>query len=191
MVRSLSILRYLGRQATLLRNVALRNKYFESRATKRTSSNTGLTHYPNPVKMASTRRKPNSFIGLASDGIPNLVNTFPFQFHLVFWCLFREQGHVGFRVAKYARAVRRVVRQYPSSPIRYLKKRIRKTFQESYLFHTTSFEYYLRKTIEVDVRNRSSVSFSRLGLLLSHCLLFSVYTFTDNYLLLIFSGGKT
>lgn len=98
---------------------------------------------------------------------------------------------MGFRVAKYARAVRRVVRQYPSSPIRYLKKRIRKTFQESYLFHTTSFEYYLRKTIAADVRNRSSVSFSRLGLLLSHCLLFSVYTFTDNYLLLIFSGGKT
>lgn len=99
---------------------------------------------------------------------------------------------MGFRVAKYARAVRRVVRQYPSSPIRYLKKkRIRKTFQESYLFHTTLFEYYMRKTIAVDVRNRSSVSSSRLGLLLSHCLLFSVYTITDNYLLLIFSGGKT
>ena len=35
--------------------------------------------------------------------------------------------HVGFRVARYARAVTRVVRQYPSSPIRYLeikKKRI-------------------------------------------------------------------
>ena len=34
--------------------------------------------------------------------------------------------HVGFRVARYARAVTRVVRQYPSSSIRYLEIKKRK-----------------------------------------------------------------
>ena len=79
---------------------------------------------------------------------------------------------MGFRVAKYARAVKRVVRQYPSSPMRYLQNK----YQEERQGKLSISQHIARIKTQENDRSRCNESFSvspsRLCFLSSHCLLY-------------------